>query len=116
MTGLLFWDWASSFLWTLGLEIPLYVLLLRGPLGLWRAALLALGVNLLTHPALWFLMPQFHPWWLWLLVGELGVFAVEALLLAWALRLRGDAQRAVFLPIVASACANSVSAVMGLIF
>lgn len=77
--------WAQAFLLTCVVELPIYFLLLRRRLGTVRPWLLALAVNLTTHPALWYLTPRFEPYELWVVVVESGVVIVEGLLIALAL-------------------------------
>ncbi len=80
-------QWAWAFAWTLALELPVYALILRRWVrgGLPLLAVL-LGINVATHPALWYLAPRFWPYWLWVLTIELGVVMIEALLLTLYLR------------------------------
>ncbi|MCA9668751.1 MAG: hypothetical protein KC503_24325 [Myxococcales bacterium] len=80
--------WLVAFALTLAIELPLYWLLLRRALGDARALGVGVGVNLATHPALWYLMPRFLPYGLWLAVSETLVFVLEGLLVAFALRSR----------------------------
>ena len=50
--------WLTLFVWTLALELPVYAALLRDRLRDPRqACLLVLGVNLITHPALFLAEP-----------------------------------------------------------
>jgi hypothetical protein len=98
---------------TLAIELPLYtVVLARGfrlPPG--RAIVAALGVNLCSHPPLWW---SLRPWagspayGALLLLGELAVCAVEALLLAWWLRRRDR------LLLALSVAVNGASVLVGL--
>ncbi|MTD14293.1 hypothetical protein GIS00_10070 [Nakamurella sp. YIM 132087] len=88
-------EWAVAFVFTCVIEVPIYTLLLRRwcrwPVGL----LLAIGVNLLTHPLLWILLAG--GWlvdlvgsgtgWLAVMIGaEIAVWLVEASVLNWVLR------------------------------
>lgn len=95
--------WLLAFLWTLALELPIYMAIL-GKRG--RSIALAFAVNAVTHPLLWFAFPRFDPYWHYVLAGELCVVATEALLIALVI---GRVRRA----IVASIVANSVSTVLG---
>lgn len=73
--------WATSFAFTLLVEVPV---------GTWRlrehprhrvvAALLL--ASSLTHPTLWWVLPRlFDDYWTFVVVGELAVVAAEAALL-----------------------------------
>ena len=71
-------EWSEAFALTLALELPVVLWALRSSLGLGRALLVGLGAQALTHPALWFLLPRFEPWLLWVLCAEALVCAAEA--------------------------------------
>lgn len=100
---------------TLAVEIPVYaVALRRGWQVRPRTALwAALGVNLATHPLLWWLL---GPWAgrsaypLILVLAEVAVCAAEAALLAWWLRRRDP------LLAVLAVLANAASVIAGLIY
>lgn len=100
-------DWLTQFVWTVALELPVYVALLRGRLpGARQACLLVLAVNLLTHPALVLAGPGAG----WELLGaELIVAVVEAAALTAWLGRSALPQAA-----VASLGANLVSTLAGL--
>ncbi|HEU0029719.1 MAG TPA: hypothetical protein VFQ53_03730 [Kofleriaceae bacterium] len=105
MTALL---WLYAFAWTLALELPVYVVVLRRSFtAWWPPCALALAVNLVTHPLLWFAFPQLSPWPLHLVVSEACVIAVEAAIVA------------VFVPwrraVVAAVLANVISTLIGLV-
>jgi hypothetical protein len=68
--------WLLGFVCTLAVETPVYVLGLGRALGLSRAALLALGLNLLTHPLAWRLTRSWS--WSRFTAVEVGVAIVEA--------------------------------------
>lgn len=100
-------EWAQAFVLTLLIEGPIYGVGLRRAGLPWTQVLaLILGVNLVTHPALWYVMPRFSPYWAWVLVAETGVTLTEGALIArqlgWA--------RGLGLAVLA----NTVSTVMGL--
>jgi hypothetical protein len=76
--------------------------------GVWRAALLGLGVNLVTHPVLWWLLAP-RPTLALFALAELAVCAVEALLLWCWLR------RDLALLAVLSVGANATSVLVGLL-
>ncbi len=72
-------EWAVAFGLTVAIEAPIYVYGLRR-LGLspwWGCVLVAVALQVSTHPALWFVAPRFEPYALWLLVMESLVIAVE---------------------------------------
>lgn len=107
--------WAWAFGLTVALEAPVVTLILRGPVIWPRALLIALGAQLITHPVLWFVAPRFEPYWAWVTVMELAVFAVEAALYTGLLRTTTKSWAKV-LPraIGASAAANGLSLTVGL--
>lgn len=67
---------------TLAVEVPVVVVVGRAiGVGARRAALVAVGANLLTHPLLWFVAaPWLHDHWglAGVALAEAGVVAVEA--------------------------------------
>lgn len=106
-------QWAWAFVWTLALELPIYALIVRRWVrgGLPLLAVL-LGLNVATHPALWYLAPRFHPYWIWVLTMETGVVVVEALLLTLYLR-RHDVPLPWLRALLAAFVANLVSTLIG---
>jgi hypothetical protein len=71
-----------SLLFTLAVELPLLVLLLRGRCD-WHKAVLAgvVGTGVM-HPTLWYLWPHLFETWLpYIVTGELLVLAVEAVVI-----------------------------------
>jgi hypothetical protein len=99
--------WLTAFVWTIALELPVYVLVLRrSTQPWWLPVVLAFVVNIATHPAFWFVFPYFEPYWLYVLCGELCVVGVEAAILAIALRRPR-------LAIVAAVAANTASTLLG---
>ncbi|WP_375769113.1 hypothetical protein NR798_46840 [Archangium gephyra] len=105
--------WLMAFVWTLALELPVYVAVLHRHLARWWApVLLTLALNTLTHPALWFLAPTWEPFWSWLLVWETVVALVESTAVWWVLKALGSpvsARRA----LVAGFTANFTSVTLG---
>ena len=71
--------WLAAFTQTCLIEVPLYGLLLHKKIGVSRGILLALTLNALSHPILWFVLPKFEPYYLWLLFGETTVVIIELL-------------------------------------
>jgi len=65
---------------TLVVEVPVYLVVFRfaGFLAGWRGFAAAVGVNLATHPVVWWILSS-HPGWL--VPVEAAVVAVEAALL-----------------------------------
>jgi hypothetical protein len=101
--------WSTAFLWTIALELPVYTIVLRRYVEhWWTPVALTLVVNAATHPAFWFVFPQFDPYWLYVLAGELCVVTVEIAIIAAALRRPGVAA-------LASVAANAVSTLLGLV-
>lgn len=106
--------WAWAFAETVVLEVPLVVAACWSVLG-WRGVPVALGLQVATHPALWYLFPRFEPYAAWLVVAEGSVTTVEAALLAAALRGVGEPWRAaVGRAVVVAVVANTVSTLVGL--
>lgn len=99
--------WAWAFGLTLLMELPVYTVV-PAPLPWPRRLLLGLGLNLATHPLLWYAFPRFHPYFLWALVAESWVTLTEALLLAAAWR--GQFPKA----LLVSFLANLLSTLTGL--
>jgi hypothetical protein len=110
--------WIPAFGLTCVIEVPVYLVMFqvfgmvdspaehRGRLGRGRAALLALGVNAITHPLFWWVALRLDGTAA-LIVGELVVVCVEGLLIFAVLRRR---------PLVCLLCslvANVTSAVLG---
>jgi hypothetical protein len=108
-------SWLVAFVWTNAIELPVYALVVgRRFRRWWTLCLVVLAANVLTHPALWFLVPRFSPYWLWLAIAESGVVTVETLLLAVALT-RAGAPAPGKLAFAAALLANAASTAVGLI-
>jgi len=70
--------WLKSFIFTLIIEAPFYVLLGRKAVPWWRALLAGAACSCVTHPALWFLWPRvIHVYKLYILSGEILVCIIE---------------------------------------
>ncbi|MBP6631736.1 MAG: hypothetical protein KBG28_13910 [Kofleriaceae bacterium] len=104
--------WLLAFVWTLAIELPVWVLVLAPPPARWWAApALALGLNALTHPLLWLAWPIRAPYWWSVCTGEVAVVVVEAALAALGARAGGwSVRRAV----LAAVLANLASTLFGL--
>jgi hypothetical protein len=109
-------SYARAFALTLGVEVPVYIVVLSAGAGVrWpSAALLALGVNVATHPVTWFSLRRLtdravYPYAF--LGAELAVCAAEWLLLVGWSRRRPD----LALLAAASVTANAASALAGLL-
>ncbi len=73
-------DWLTAFLLTLFIELPCLLLLLKKyPTG--RVVSAGLMMNIVTHPALWFVFPSILPAGYYLFIGELMVVLIEAAIL-----------------------------------
>lgn len=119
--------WLRAFAVTIAIEAPIYVALFRrrAPPGLplpWGPALaLAVALQAVTHPALWFVAARwlyFEPYWAWVLVMEVGVVLVEGGLVAAAVAAHGGRptwRRALAFGLVAALIANAVSTLIGLV-
>ena len=106
-----------AFLWTCALELPVYVLFVGRRLERWwSVCVLALLLNVATHPALWHLFPRFGPAALWLMIAESTVIGIEALLVAVVLARSMPAAQAAGLGLLASLAANAFSTGAGLLF
>ena len=73
--------WLAAFILTCLIEAPIYGLLLYKKIGFYRSILLAFILNALSHPILWFVLPKFEPYYLWLAFGESTVVIIEMLCL-----------------------------------
>lgn len=80
--------WWQAFVLTLAIEMPIVLASLRlariigRPVSWRRAVAVVLGVNLLTHPVLWWIAPD---GWA-LVVAEITIALVEGVLLWWGCR------------------------------
>jgi hypothetical protein len=100
--------WAVAFAWSIALEMPVYLLVLRRHVEQWWTPVaITLAVNAATHPAFWFVFPRFDPYWQYVLAGEACVVFVETAIIAVVVRRIGIA-------IVAAVLANLVSTLIGL--
>ncbi len=103
-------SWLTAFLLTQALEVPIFLVGMRGgPLPWpWRLAA-ALGASGLTHPIVWFVLPGLDP-----LIGYWGYFAVAesfAFFAEWAWLRAFEVER----PGWWSLLANGFSATTGLV-
>jgi len=101
--------WLFAFALTLTIELPIYVAMLgrrRSSIGL------ALAVNVLTHPLLWFVFPRFSPLWLYIAIGELAVFAIEAAIVFAIVRHRSAVAAALVANAASYAIGNIVMAIV----
>lgn len=103
--------WAAAFVWTCAFEFPVYFAVLhrsRPAGGVPRIVTTALVAQAVTHPVLWYAVPQFDPYWAWVAVAEVGVTATEVIVV-WTI---ADVSwlRAAF----ASVAANTFSTLAGL--
>jgi hypothetical protein len=99
----------TALLITLAVEVPVYAVVLRFARLLpgWRGVAAAVGVNVVTHPPLWWVVSA-HPGWL--VAAEACVVVVEAGLL-WLLAGRRDAR----LLLVTAVAANTASVLAGIV-
>jgi hypothetical protein len=109
--------YVEAFALTLAVEVPLYLLGLVRVLKLppARAAALAVGVNVATHPLVWWslaLLPGGVPVPLFLAV-EAAVCLVEGLLLVWWTGCRSGTDVALLIAVAAGA--NAASTLAGLL-
>lgn len=74
--------WVITFSLTCLLELPIYVIPLRRVVPLGWALALVLGLNLATHPIVWFLLPRlFENQLHYVLIAEAFAVVVEGLIL-----------------------------------
>lgn len=104
--------WAAAFAGTLAVEVPIVVLGTHRKLGFVGSVAAGVGLQVLTHPALWFLLPTFEPYALWLVAAESLVTGVEAAALALGVRARGGSPAGA---VAVAVCANVASTVVGLV-
>lgn len=103
---------------TLAVELPVYVAVLAGArVASWSRSLAAgVGVNLVTHPVLWWGLRPFadRPGYPWIVApAEVAVCAAEFGLLVWWLPVRTRAD--LILLAAASVAANAASTLAGLL-
>lgn len=112
-----FTEWLAAFAQTCAVELPLYLLFLRGRFAKWWHALAVVFLlQVATHPAVWYLAPRMDDYWMWFTVVELSVVCAEALLL-WATLGPRPSWKANFgRALNAAYVANSVSALWGLFY
>lgn len=71
-----------SLLFTLAVELPLLIVLLRGRAPAAKALLAGLLGTGVMHPLLWYVWPQlFSDYWAYIVSGELLVLVVEAVVI-----------------------------------
>ncbi len=102
--------WLRSFLLTLAVEVPVYVLVTQRWVRPSRAGGVGALASLVTHPALWFLWPRVvhSSYAAYIVSGELLVACIEATLF-YALARPGGWSRAA----AASLLANGASYLVG---
>ena len=106
--------WLTAFVWTCAIELPIYVGFLRRYFGRWWApVLVAMGLNITTHPVLWFVVPQFQPYWKWVVCAELGVWVTETLLCTAVLSRMTSWRSALLQGALTAFVANLVSTLVG---
>ena len=109
--------WPLAFLFTLASETPVYLFALRRTLGTGHALLVALALNLLTHPLAWSTITSApHPL-PWVFLGVEGAVLVGEALLVFILgRTRWSRRRiGVAEALAISLAANGLSAGLGLL-
>jgi hypothetical protein len=105
--------WFRAFLWTLGIELVVAGVWLRGSVPLGRRLSLITIVNVATHPAVWLIFPELGAGRGWsptvtLLASEVWAFGFEAF--AYAVFLGTGKQRTA---IATSVAANAASLGLG---
>ncbi|TNF27832.1 MAG: hypothetical protein EP329_18955 [Deltaproteobacteria bacterium] len=108
--------WLRAFALTVLIEVPIYTLFLqRFGRPVVAVVLVAIGLQVATHPALWFVAPRFEPYWAWVLTMELLIWLVEGLLAGLAIDHPTGRGRAFAVGLLASLSANATSTLFGLI-
>ena len=106
-------SWLLAFVLTLAIEVPVYTFGLRHRVRPARGAAVALGVNAVTHPVLWFGLSALQrtgaSYWLVTLSAEVAVVLIEAALVIVAVR------PGAMLAVRVSAIANGLSFGLGLL-
>ena len=132
--------WWTAHWHTQLIEVPIYLLLLFWTFKRWWIALpVAVFVNLVTHPVLWYYFPYWDadaswlmpclppqaahvaPYYAWLVIAETCVFVTEGLIIAGALTLWGKerpraAGFAITYGLLTAFLANVPSTLAGLLF
>jgi len=74
------WRWFYSFIFTLSVEVPIFMLFAyKQNVPWWRAALAGAAGTCFTHPALWFMWrPMFDVYFYYIISGELLVSCIES--------------------------------------
>jgi hypothetical protein len=80
---LLIVHWFRAFAWTLGIELVVAGVTLRGQVPLARRLALVTIANVATHPAVWLIFPELGaaqrwPGWVTLTLSEVWAFGFEA--------------------------------------
>ncbi|AKT37455.1 hypothetical protein [Chondromyces crocatus] len=96
----MFTAWLSAFLFTQCVEMPIYARCARTGWGP------AFGASALTHPIVWFVMPELLPGNYWVMVAVAEAFAVvaEAVYLRFGFRL----ERALLWSLLANGASFSI--------
>ena len=77
--------WFKSFLFTLAVEVPIFILIARKEVPVWRAALAGAAGTCFTHPTLWFVWRVVVKDYAWYIIsGELLAALIEAVIF-WAI-------------------------------
>jgi hypothetical protein len=110
--------WLVLFTLTCLLELPVYLLPLRPALPLRWGLLLLLGLNLATHPIVWFVLPRlFENQVHYVLVAEAFAVIAEGLILGALARRRGwqgwGSLSAMGLAFLANACSAGIGELVG---
>ena len=109
--------WLEAFIWTLAIELPIMVLTMRRWVSRWWVpVLLALVVNTVTHPILWFVFPRFGDYATWVVAAEAFVWFTEAVMLTFMVAPDVGLKRAVIIGPAAAVLANAASTAAGLLF
>jgi len=101
--------WFAFYLFAFAVEVPIFILLVRGRVPPWRAALAGAAGTAFTHPLLWFVWPKVvRGYAAYAISGELLTFVIETFtffFIAGTISLRRAA--------TASFAANAASLLLG---
>jgi hypothetical protein len=108
--------WIAAFIATCLIELPIYLLGLYKRFGLANSLVVGLIVNAVSHPILWFVVPQFSPYIVWLILCELMVIALEAILAIFYCKKVCRKNAPYFVISITSILANVLSTMVGIMF
>lgn len=104
--------WLQSFLFTLAVEVPLFMLVAYKKVPAWKAALAGAAGTCFTHPCLWFIWPAlFHSYKAYVISGEILVATIESFTF-FAIARPIPLSRAIAASFIANACSFGLGALL----